>query len=270
MSIVEKVTSRDGTSIAVEREGDGPALVLVDAAGSFRGFGPTAALAGALAPGFTVVTYDRRGRGESTDAVPYAVEKEVEDLRAVIDSAGGSAFVYGFSSGAVLALHAAAAGLPITKLALLEPPLPLDDEPPAEPEPDLRAEVAELVAAGRRGDAVEHFNTGIGVPPEIVAGMREAPYWPALEALAHTLLYDMTITSSLPADVVETITTPTLVLDSDGSDERLRAWARGVAAALPAGQHRSLPGEWHGPATEDLARALTEFFNGGRRAGSGL
>jgi hypothetical protein len=168
---------------------------------------------------------------------------------------------------AVLALHAAARGLPITKLVLLEPPLDLDDEPSkspessAEPEPDLRAEVAELVAAGRRGDAVEHFNASIGVPLEMVAGMREAPYWPALEALAHTLIYDMEITSSLGADALAGVTTPTLVINSDGSDERLAAWARGVAAALPAGQHRSLPGEWHGVPVEDLARALTEFFS---------
>ncbi len=159
MGTVEKVTSADGTSIAVEREGDGPALVLVDAAGSFRGFGPMGALPGALAPEFTVVTYDRRGRGESADTAPYSVDKEVDDLRAVIEAAGGSAFVYGFSSGAVLALHAAACGLPITKLALLEPPLALDDEPSDPAEQDLQAEIAELIAADRRGDAIVQFNS---------------------------------------------------------------------------------------------------------------
>jgi hypothetical protein len=162
----------------------------------------------------------------------------------------------------VLALHAAARGLPITKLALLEPPLPLDEEPEPEPEPDLQAEVAELVAAGRRGDAVEHFNRSIGVPPELVAGMREAPSWPAMEALAHTLLYDMAITSSLPAQALSGVTAPTLVIESDGSDDRLRSWARSVADALPDGRHRSLAGEWHVPSVEDLARELTEFFTG--------
>src|SRR5918996_3561530 len=125
------VRSEDGTSIAYERIGTGPPLVIVDAALGFRGFGPMGELAGLLAGDFMVVTYDRRGRGESTDTPPYAVEREVEDLAALIAAAGGSAFVYGFSSGAVLGLHAAARGLPITKLALLEPPLGVDDRPPA-------------------------------------------------------------------------------------------------------------------------------------------
>jgi pimeloyl-ACP methyl ester carboxylesterase len=156
-----KARSADGTTIAFERTGTGPALILVDAALGFRGFGPMGELAGLLAGDFTVVTYDRRGRGESTDTPPYVVDREVDDLAALIEEAGGSAFVYGFSSGAVLGLHAAARGLPIPKLALLEPPIPLDDQPE---EGDLRAEVAEMVAAGRRGDAVEHFNRSIGVP----------------------------------------------------------------------------------------------------------
>jgi hypothetical protein len=141
--------------------------------------------------------------------------------------------------------HAAARGLPITKLVLLEPPLDLDDEPSkssessAEPEPDLRAEVAELVAAGRRGDAVEPFNASIGVPLEMVAGMREAPYWPALEALAHTLIYDMEITSSLGADALAGVTTPTLVINSDWqrrAARRVGARGRGCAAGRAAPQ----------------------------------
>jgi pimeloyl-ACP methyl ester carboxylesterase len=203
----------------------------VDAAAGFRGFGPMGPLAAALAPELTVYTYDRRGRGESTDTPPYAVEREVEDLQALIEAAGGSACVYGFSSGAVLALHAAADGLPIEKLALMEPPLELDEHAPAEP--DLAAEVDELVAAGRRGDAVEHFNRTIGVPEEMIAGLRQAPFWPALEELAHTLVYDTVITTSLPATRLPAITTPTLVLASAGSDERLLGWARAVADALP-------------------------------------
>jgi pimeloyl-ACP methyl ester carboxylesterase len=230
----------------------------VDATAGFRGFGPMVPLAAALAPEFMVFTYDRRGRGESTDTPPYAVEREVEDLQALIEAAGGSACVYGFSSGGVLALRA----LAIEKLALMEPPLELDESAPAAP--DLGAGVAELVAAGRRGDAVEHFNRSIGVPEEMVAGLRQAPFWPALEALAHTLVYDTVITSSALAPAqLYAVTTPTLVLASAGSDERLLGWARAVADALPNGSLRTLKGEWHGVPPGDLAPVLTEFFDEG-------
>jgi pimeloyl-ACP methyl ester carboxylesterase len=258
------VRSADGTSIAFSQIGTGPELILVDAAAGFRGFGPMGALAAALASAFTVFTYDRRGRGESSDTPPYAVEREVEDLQALIDAAGGSACVYGFSSGAVLALRAAADGLPIEKLALMEPPLELDENVPADTE--LGAEIAELVAAGRRGDAVEHFNRSIGVPEEMIAGLRQAPFWPALEALAHTLAYDTVITSSaLPPDRLPAITTPTLVLASAGSDERLLGWAGAVADALSNGSLRTMKGEWHGVSVEDLAPVLTGFFGEGQR-----
>ena len=253
------VRSPDGTSIAFERAGTGPALILVDAAGCFRGFGPMRPLAARLASDFMVFTYDRRGRGDSTDTAPYAVEREVDDLQALIDAAGGSAFVYGFSSGAVLALHAAARGLAIPRLALLEPPVAVDDRP--KPQPDLATELAELVAAGRRGEAVERFQTAIGVPAEMVAGMRGAPFWPALEAIAHTLVYDLAITASLPASRLSAITTPTLVIDSENSDGGLRTSAQVVSDALPNAWHRSLKGEWHGVPPEDLAPVLAEFFN---------
>ena len=254
------VTSRDGTTIGFDNVGSGPALILVDAAGSFRGFGPMGPLAEALASHFMVMTYDRRGRGESGDTLPYAVEREVEDIQALIDAAGGSAFVHGFSSGAVLALLAAARGLAISRLALLEPPLPLD--PPSPEEPDLGAEVAALVAAGRRGDAVEHFQRSIGVPEEYLVGMREQPWWPAMEALAHTLVYDSLITGTFPLDRLPEIATPTLVIDSEGTDDQLRRWADGAAAALPNGSRLTLPGEWHGVAPEVLAPALVAFFIG--------
>jgi pimeloyl-ACP methyl ester carboxylesterase len=256
MSGTEKVTSADGTSIAFERMGAGPTIVLVDAAGCFRAVGPTAPLVPALSGDFTVVSYDRRGRGESTDTLPYSVDREVEDLQAVIAAVGDSALVYGFSSGGVLALYAATRGLPISKLVLMEPPLA--DRPPSDG-PDLGAQIAALVDAGRRGDAVEHFQTSIGVPADMVAGMRQSPLWPAMEALAHTLVYDTTITSTLPRADLTAATTPTLVLDSEGSDQRLRTWARDTATALPHGTHRSLPGDWHGIAPADLARAITAF-----------
>ena len=258
------VRSADGTSIAFDEVGSGPAIILVDAAAGFRGFGPMGPLAAALAPEFRVFTYDRRGRGESTDTPPYAVEREVEDLQALIEAAGGSACVYGFSSGAVLALRGAADGLPIEKLALMEPPLELDEHAP--PERNLGAEVAELVAAGRRGDAVEHFNRSIGVPDEMITGLRQAPSWPALEALAHTLVYDTVITSSaLTAAQLPAVTTPTLVLASGASDDRLLGWARAMSDALPNGSLRTMKGEWHGVPLEDLAPVLSEFFGEERR-----
>ncbi|CCH33356.1 alpha/beta hydrolase [Actinosynnema sp. NPDC047251] len=247
-------TSSDGTAIGCTRTGSGPALVLVDAATCHRAAGPMPALADALASRFTVYTYDRRGRGESGDTPPYAITREVEDLAAVIALAGGSAFVHGFSSGAVLALHAAAQGLPIRALSLLEPPY---DESPAVDE-ELAAALTGLIGQGRRGDAVEHFQAAIGVPAELVAGMRRSPGWPALEALAHTLAYDLLITGT-PVDL-GAVRVPVLVVDSAGTDARLRAWADGVAARLPAAARRTLPGEWHGVAPEVLAPVLAEHF----------
>ena len=252
------VTSRDGTSIGFDRIGAGPTLILVDAAGGFRGFGPMGPLAEQLSSDFSVITYDRRGRGESGDTLPYAVDREVEDIRALIGAGEGSAFVHGFSSGAVLALIAAADDPAIAKLALLEPPL--EDEPSAD-EPDLGAEIAELVAAGRRGDAVEHFNRSIGVPEEYLVGMRDAPWWPAMEALAHTLVYDTIITGTFPIARLRTITTPALVINSEATDDRLMKWGRRAAEALPRGRHVTLKGEWHGVAPEVLAPALVEFFS---------
>lgn len=254
MTGTERAVSADGTSIAYERTGTGPVIVLVDAAGCYRGFGPMAPLAAELAGDFTVVGYDRRGRGESSDTPPYAVDREVEDLRAVLAAVGDPACVFGFSSGAVLAAHAAGQGLPIPRLVLLEPPL--DDHPAPDP---LGPRITELVDAGRRGDAVEHFQTCIGVPAEMIAGMRRSPAWPAMEALAHTLAYDTTITSTVPRAELAAVTAPTLVLASEGSDQRLRTWARDTAAVLPNGTHRSLPGEWHGIAPADLAAAIIGF-----------
>jgi pimeloyl-ACP methyl ester carboxylesterase len=256
---IGRVTSNDGTSIAFERVGTGPAIILVDAAGNFRGFSPMPELAEALAQNFTALTYDRRGKGASTDTLPYAVDREIDDLQALIALAGGSAFVHGFSSGATLALLAAERGIGITKLSLLEPPLRVDSTPPPAA-PGISGEVARLVIAGRRGDAYEHWMRGIGVPAEMIAQMREGPLWPALEATAHTLVYESFIPGSLPPDRLAAISTTALVVASEGSDDRLRNWAQGVAEALPNASARFLPGTWHGVSAEHLAPALTEFF----------
>ncbi len=255
------ITSADGTRIAYERTGSGPAVILVDAASCYRGFGPMVPLPGLLDRDFAVIRYDRRGRGESTDTAPYAVDREIDDLQALIELAGGSASLFGFSSGAVLALRAALRGLPVRRLALLEPPLALDDVP--DPADDaLAGELTALVEAGRRGDAVVHFNQSIGVPEEMIAGLVGSEAWPALEQLAHTLVYDCEVTAQLPVDRMRELATPTLVVNSEQSDERLRGWSRRLQELMPNAVHRELKGEWHGVPLEDLAPELIRFFSG--------
>lgn len=257
--MTHRVTSRDGTSIAFERVGAGPALVVVDAAGNYQDFRPLRAPVERLAEHFTVHLYDRRGRGASTDTPPYALEREVEDLDALLAEAGGSAFVYAASSGGLLALHAAAAGLAIPRLALFEPPIEPREAP--EGESTFTRELAELVAADRRRDAVEFFQRGIGVPDEVI-GQMTPPVWAALEAVAHTLVYDSVISDATSLSLIRKVTVPTLVVDSQGSGGELTGMAATVAAALPDGTARGLPGGWHGVPDEVLAPALTDFFRG--------
>jgi pimeloyl-ACP methyl ester carboxylesterase len=240
--------------------GTGPAVILVDAAGNFRGFSPMPQLAETLSEHFTVFTYDRRGKGASTDTLPYAVDREIEDLQALIDLAGGRAFVHGFSSGATLALLAAERGIGIAKVSLLEPPLGVTDSPP--PPSGISGEVARLIITGRRGEAYERWLKGIGLPAEMIAQIREGPLWPALEATAHTLVYESFIPGTMPPDRLAAITTPALVVGSKGSPDQLRNWVRGVAEALPDASARVLPGTWHGVSAEHLAPALAEFFTG--------
>src|SRR5438876_7181889 len=176
---MNQVISKDGTAIAFDRSGKGPAVILVTGALTTRA--DWASLAASLSPHFSVFAYDRRGRGESGDTAPYAVEREVEDLDALINEAGGSAFVFGHSSGAVLALEAARL-LPtkITKLAVYEPPFIIDDSHPPAPQ-DYAPHLMELVSSGRRGEAVEYFMTQVGAPADMVAQMRQSPMWPGLE-----------------------------------------------------------------------------------------
>jgi pimeloyl-ACP methyl ester carboxylesterase len=259
---METVTSRDGTTIAFERAGEGPVLVLVDGALCYRSFGPMTPLAELLAPDFSVYRYDRRGRGDSGDTPPYAVAREVEDLDAVIAAAGGSAFAFGISSGAVLALEAAARGLPITKLALYEPPLAVDDEDPQASQ-DFAERLEQLVAAGRRGDTVEFFLTSAGVPAEAVAEMKDEPSWPLFEAVAPTLVYDNAVLGdgTVPHERAATLTMPALVANGGESPDFFQAAARATAAAIPGARHRSLDGQsWGQVAPEALAPTLRRFF----------
>lgn len=256
---MNKVRSKDGTAIAFDRSGDGPPVILVCGASTDRM--ANAPLAKLLAEHFTVFNYDRRGRGDSGNTKPYAVEREVEDLGAVIAAAGGSAFVYGTSSGAALALEAAASGLPIGKLALWEPPYVLDES--RRPPTDQAERYDEMISAGRRGDAVEYFMTKVvGLPPEFVAEARNAPFWQAQEALAHTLAYDATVMGdySLPAERAAAVTAPTLVMAGGASFPFMRETAQALTDFIPAGQHRVLEGQEHNVDPAVLAPVLTEFF----------
>jgi pimeloyl-ACP methyl ester carboxylesterase len=251
------VRSADGTQISFERSGSGPPVVMIDPAGGYSGFDNIRGLGALLTDQFTICTYDRRGRGRSGDTAPYAVVREVEDLAALIAELGGRACVYGFSSGALLALHAAADGLGIDRLALLEPPVRAPDEPP---DVVLTRALDELVRAGRHADAVDRFLTSIGVPTEVIEEM--AAVRPALEAVAHTLVYDCEISEHTTFDLLRTVPTPTLVLDSESSSEDLTDGAAAIARALPDGSHRSLPGEWHGVPDHVLAPVIGDFFRG--------
>jgi pimeloyl-ACP methyl ester carboxylesterase len=257
---MDKTRSGDGTEIAFDRLGEGAPVVLVSGASTSRAV--HASLAELLAADFTVFNYDRRGRGESSDTPPYAVEREIEDIGAVITAAGGSAAVFGNSSGAVLALHAAAAGLPTTRLALWEPPFMVDPDAPRRQQEYL-TKLTELLVAGRRGDAMALFMTTVGLPEEMIAGMRRAPMWPGLEALAHTLVYDATVMgdSTLPTSLVSSVNVPTLVLTGSDSGAWADNAAQALTATLPASQHRTLDGQNHAVAWDALAPALGEFFS---------
>lgn len=259
------VRSKDGSRIAFDRSGDGPALILVGGALSNRS--SSAPLAKLLAPSFTVFSYDRRGRGDSEDTPPYSVEREIEDLEALIDEAGGGAFVHGQSSGAVLSLEATAR-LPakVHKLSLYEPPFITDNSRPPAPA-NLIGYINELIAANRRGDAVEFWMTDVAlVPAEAVAQMRSAPTWPALEALAHSLPYDVAVLGDnmagdpLPTDLLRAVTVPTLVMDGGASPLWIRNSARALAEGLPDAQHRTLEGQTHNAAPKVLAPAIERFF----------
>jgi pimeloyl-ACP methyl ester carboxylesterase len=251
---MNQAISKDGTTIAYDKTGQGPAIILV--VGAFNDRATGAPLARFLERHFTVFNYDRRGRGESSDTAPYAIEREIEDLDALIAQAGGSACVFGYSSGAILSLRAAAHGLAISRLALHEPP------PTGAKAGQLAPQLTELISAGRRGDAVELFQTeAVGIPAAVVAQMRNAPFRPALEKMAHTLVYESTILRSLPTGLVASVRVPTLVIDGDESPEVMRHAAQSLAAALPDGRYRTLKGQGHDIVPAVMAPVLEEFFS---------
>ena len=258
---LQRVTSADGTSIAIERQGDGPPIVLVCGGSVDRG--ANAGVAAILASDFSVLNFDRRGRGDSGDTLPYAIEREIEDIDAVIAAAGGSVGLWGSSSGAALALRATAAGASVTKLALWEPPYIID--PAARPPADQIEQYETMVAEGRRGDASEYFMAKVvGMPPEFVAYAKSQPWWANQEALAHTLAYDARIMGdySVPVDIAAKVTVPTLVLDGSASMPFMKPGTDALAAALPNGSRRTLADQRHDVDAAVLAPVLAEFFGG--------
>lgn len=247
-----RVLSADGTPIAWQRQGDGPPLVVVDPVMMDRTTSSMAGVAELLAAGHTVYTYDRRGKGESGDGEEYTPESEVDDLLAVVETAGGSAALLGTSSGAVLALRAASESAVITSVIAVEPPL----TEPGTDEPDLRPELEELVAAGDRAGAIRLFQESIGVPADIIEASDPGPFEPA----AHTIAYDLTLLLETDVRSLTGIRVPVLVLASSGSDDRLKEWARETAELLPAGSFQLLEGSWHGLDDAVLAAAVEAFL----------
>lgn len=258
---METTRSDDGTSIAFDRDGEGPALVLV--VGAFCDRATSERLATMLAPQFTVLRYDRRGRGSSGDAGPYAVEREIEDLEAVVAAAGGPAFVFGHSSGAVLALEAVIEGLPVTRLVAYEPPYIVEG---TRARPVRLAErVSQLLLAGERSEAAELFLLeGPESPPEVVTMMKGAPVWSRFEALAHTLPYDLAIVGDqrVPVERLATVDVPTLVLSGAESPQWARDAVESVASAMPHSEHLVLEGQSHNAADDVVAPVLTSFLLG--------
>jgi pimeloyl-ACP methyl ester carboxylesterase len=261
------VTSKDGTSIAYERGGSGPAVILVG--GGFVDRSENAPLATELAEQFTVYNYDRRGRGDSGDTLPYAVEREVEDIEALIAEAGGPAHLYGASSGGALALEAAAAGVAVDRLAVYEVPYNMADDGPQRWREYVQ-QLEALLAEGRRGDAAELFMRVAGASEEMIAGARSSPAWPGLEALAHTLAYDAACMGDgqPPTARLATITRPILVATGGASPDSFVAGggsffdqaADAIAASIPQAERQTLAGQTHMVDPKALAPVLERFF----------
>ena len=261
---MQTLSSPDGTTIAYDSHGEGPALIVVDGALTVHSSGSGLELAKLLAPHFTVYGFDRRGRGKSGDTLPYAVDREIDDIEALIDHAGGSAFLYGHSSGGPLAMRAAIRlGGKVGGLAMYEPPY--NNDPGAQESwSQYLRQLRRALAEGRRGDAVALFMRFVGMPAEQVDGMRRAPFWPGMEAVAPTLAYDhaaiMGEPWSVPTELAAGVPVPALVMAGDASFPFMPDAARVLSQALPQGQLRTLEGQTHEVNPGVLAPVLVEYF----------
>lgn len=262
---MNKVISKDGTSIVFDRVGQGPAVILVDGAFCYRGFGPSEPLARLLKQNFTVYTYDRRGRGNSSDTPPYAVEREIEDIDALIKEAGGSAYVYGISSGAVLSIEAAAHLKGIKKLALYEPPFIIDNSHASLPDNYLQ-QLNEMLASDRRDDVVKLFLKSVGTPDIFISIMRLMPTWSKLRTVAHTYPYDITIVKDyqrgkpLTTQQWNSVKIPMIFLTGGKSPTWMQNSMSALTNAFPKAQHQTLKGQTHDVKPEVLTPILIEFF----------
>ncbi|HEY7432067.1 MAG TPA: alpha/beta hydrolase [Streptosporangiaceae bacterium] len=261
---MDTVTSADGTVIAFDRAGQGPPVILVCGATAKRADPGNSDLAQLLAGRFTTYNYDRRGRGDSTDTAPYAVEREVEDIAALVAAAGGTAYIYGISSGGVLAFEAARRLPELTKLAVYEPPFIVDDGRPPRAR-DYVQQLDKMTAEGRRGDAVVYFMIeAAGIPAEFAEGMRAQPFFPAIEAVAHTIAYDGRVMGDtmyggpLPAEWAS-FTRSTLVVDG-GNTPWLHAGSVALGELLPNARHVTLGGQDHNVDPDVLAPVLIDYF----------
>jgi pimeloyl-ACP methyl ester carboxylesterase len=256
------VTSKDGTIIGYSQLGNGPALILVDGALCSRNFGPMPGYAKALADQFTVYWYDRRGRGESGDRKEYAIEREVEDLAAILATAGGSAFVMGTSSGAALTLQGAARGFAFKKMILYEAPY-VPTPPGGRTAAEHVTAIWKLVRNDDRGGAVTYFMCDVvGMPRFIGYLFRLFPMWPKLKKVAHTLPYDLTIMADtgILDGRAASVTVPALVAGGAKSPPSLKAAVERVHKALPGSQLRWLEGQTHNLGAEPAAGMAREFF----------
>ena len=257
----ETVRSADGTTIAFDRQGEGAPVILIG--GAFNDRTTVAGLASVLAPDFTTIAYDRRGRGDSGDTGKYAVEREIEDVAALIEHVGGHASLFGHSSGAILALEAAASGLAVDRVAAYEPPYVVSDREPSKE--DLVDRVRACVDAGDLDGAVTLFLTeGADTPAAVVEGMRTEPVWGWFTALAHTLPYDLALGGGLrpPVERLAKIPVPALLIDGGDSPAWFGAGAQAATDAVPGARRETLPGHDHGvlQSPEALRPLLTAFF----------
>ncbi len=248
----EFAKSTDGTSIAYDVAGSGPALVITG--GAFNTRHSPGELVGLLAPHFTVYTWDRRGRGDSGNTLPYSIERETDDLAAVIAAAGGTALAYGHSSGAILTLEAAMRGAAVTKIAVYEPPYVPENV-------EAMAGVQPALDAGDPALAALTFVKGTGA--ENTDGLTQSPWWPSMVAIAGTLPHDLALTGDgvVPTERLAGIHVPLLVMDGGASPPWAANAAIAIESAVPNGRRRSVEGENHNVAASSLAPVLVEFFN---------
>jgi len=260
---MKTVQSKDGTLIAYDESGQGPVVILVGGAMGFRNFSGALELSGLLSKNFTVINFDRRGRGDSGDAQQYAVAREIEDIAALVKAAGGSAYLYGMSSGAALSLAAAAEIPGIKKLILYEPPFVGVDKTAHQPPADCKAQLEALIREGRRGDAIKFFITKVmGAPAFLVWIMRLLPFWKKLTAVAHTLPYDMEIMGdfSIPEKLAKSVKIPTLVLGGEKSPAVLRKAVEVTAQAMPNAESQLIAKQSHNVSMKVLAPVMIEFL----------